>query len=373
MSPWIHESEEDFDGELAIRPRNSGPAHVLSLGLKFDPSAVAFVELQHCRGLYYHGLSRDEQEALFDDLEREHRYSPATKRVFERIRGWKESSGDPPAQSHEIAVKRALGIQRTPRNVGTEVDDIRGAERTVIQHLHDVSDAYIQSHFGEQITVYRGLSYRPAHVAVQVLDNLDQETYELETTVLDNYTISRRAAADYEPLVVVQELSPDDIAIATDFFFWHKAVEDRNTDGEVQVRGDRVTDVAATDLLIVGTDGQQTPLVDMFRRLASVDGDRLRNDENVDGLLPVLDEFEHDVVAGLIVKMDQENRRVYTDPGRTVLETWCRLLAARANRGDLTELLQGYELEALHYAVESVIDDEVPVYHHEGGRKGVER
>lgn len=373
MSPRIHELEEDVDGKVAIRPRNSGPAHVLSLDLEFDPSAVGFVELQHCRGLYYHGLSSDEQEALFDDLERKYRYSPAMKRVFERIRGWKENSGEPPAESHEIAVKRALGIQRTPRSVEAEVDKIRETERTVIQHLHDVSDAYVQSHFGGQITVYRGLSYRPEHVTAQVLDNLDQESYELKTAVLDNYTVSRRAAAEYKPLVVVQKLSPDDIAIATDFLFWHKAAENRNTDGEVQVRGDRVTDVAATDLLIVGTDSQDVPLVDVFRRLASVDADRLRNDESVDGLLPVLNEFEHDVVAGLIVKMDQENQHVYTDPGRTALKTWCRLLAARSNRGDLQKLVENHGLEALHYAVESVIDDEVHAYYSEGGRRGVEQ
>lgn len=372
MSPQICDSEEEIEGELVVQPRKSDRRSIIRPKIRFDPSNVAFVELQKCEDFYYHVLARKEQKKLFDDLEKEYSYSLAMKRVFERIKSWKETSGESPAESHEVAVRQALGIHREPRSIEDTRDDIRENEPLVIEHIHKISDAYIQTHFGEQITVYRGLTHKPESVAAKVIDNIDHDEYELETAVLDNYSISRRLAVEYYPLIVIQELSPDDIAVATDFLLWPKMTEDRDTDGEVQVRGDRVNRVSAEGLKIVGYDGQEKTLVKLFDQLDSIDHNGFMNKDDIDGLVPVLDEFEHDLVAGLVKKMYKQNHSIYTDSGQSVLETWCRLLTARKNRGELPGLFKEYDLEFLHIAVEEITDRNINNYHPKGGRKGVE-
>ena len=270
------------------------------LGLNY--SLTEEIELQFNPHHTYEILHRSERERFREALKSN--FSEAAVTDFVDLSyDWKEGSYSDAGQTLERIFDQALDIDCNERNGSLNGREPRENEVDIAKHYYLLSSEYLQDHFGEEISIYRGIGHEVAQIAVELLDNYGQEEHELILSKLDNFSTDRLTAEEYGLLIIACEAEISSVALAADYVIPYKRESIMTkSEAELRIRGDHVR---------------------------TVESDRITPpdiDSSLEGLLeePLdLSINEHDVVARVIEKIyESDNYSLNTTEGKQIVTNW---------------------------------------------------
>lgn len=185
----------------------------------------------------YIRLVEDQPSRLRDSLAEKHG-EEAVDRVYGRLNTIKEDltldDSEAARQTNEQLATDALDLDGGPRNGGDLADDVTDDEIAVYQDLTEVSQEFVERHYGDEFTAYRGLAHteNTADLLAQAIDNPDADSLDYDLPSVSNHTDTLEEAANHSDIVVERDAEPDDVALATDHL-----IRSGLTEGELHLAG----------------------------------------------------------------------------------------------------------------------------------------
>jgi hypothetical protein len=327
---FTFDSAEDFDGSIICREcSGTDSTDTIANGtVEINLDKFVWVLCEPSKDGYYHALDREEFRRIVKNLEEEFDYGGAVADVIQRIQHWKAGgSGDPVAARHEELLKDELGIHKPIRDTIGESDspdECTEKEEEFIKHLIELSDAYVEYHHGDSIQVYRGYGYGLGHLGARLFDNPNADKYEVETTVLTNFTLSEKVANQYGDLRIELKAEPKYIALAIDHLLWHKNKDDWYTDAEVQLRGDEIPQIPSENLTTPEASGS---IGELIQELPT---EEIRDVTEFYQTSP-LTANDLSVIATLLSEIGAEDEEVLTKEAKSRILNWYRLYSHLAS------------------------------------------
>lgn len=203
----------------------------------------------------YPALSRDQRTHLLEELRRSHepKYVNA---VLGPLWDWKITSYANHAATHEELYKRLFGSSQSVRNHELHCrPPFYEPEFDVAVDLFVVSQQFLREHVGDTLTLYRGIQRRSGDVIAGPLDATGRVTFEMDRTVLMNFTLSETIARKYGHVVLELDVPRTAVFLAPDFVLPHvRFGAMANKDAEVRLLGDRVPRYTLDDLRLSVTN-----------------------------------------------------------------------------------------------------------------------
>lgn len=296
---------------------------------------IAYIRSDAVTNLYYHALPKNTLESPLDRWTEKFGYGDAAENVIRRLITWKQDgSGSDDAILHEKLIKDAFPVSRPVRKedrlsqIGAHhLED----EDTFLKHLHELSLAYLKHHNPERFSVYRGCTYFLPQIAKNLFERPNRTQFQLETSVVVNFTISRDIAEQYHPLNLELDVQAGDVAIAVDHIVWdywapevHEPPSDgdyRYRDGELQLFGDRA---ASVPIKSVHFAGASKPLAELITKIPDSEGL-----DHGEGSLDSFTMRDHSAIAICIRNLAKENMNIEDKGGRYRLRNWFRIVSER--------------------------------------------
>lgn len=243
---------------------------------------------------------------------------------------WKDSSNpkkhDHP-QHHEHLFKQTFDVDCDVR--GDDPPSYRTSpdHRAVARDLYCVTQTFLDRTEGSGLTVYRGLSRHASELIAEALRAEAEPTYQVQASVLKNFTASEVFTSYYSPLVFRLRTSRTAIAIAADHLAkYRKDGNPAERDAEYRVFGDELETVPHADIYLF-VDGNRIPLFDFL------------------ALKDTFTRAEHRCYVDAIRHLAENDEQVTSDPGYSRIEDWYGTLTA-----DEYEFAEAIE-EVVHYVV----------------------
>lgn len=201
------------------------------------------------RASKYLGLVESEIEKLIDVAYDEYN-NRAVNLVFGSAWDWKRTSYSNYAKTHELIFKEALGITTNPRNGSLLAVKPTSEESRLANQLHHLSVDFFDHHFGDYISVYRGINRAAVESFVELLDNPEKECIKIDRiNSLTNFSLSEIVARDYGLFYVECDISVDSIGFGSDFILKQiNKGETINAEGEIQVIGDDISEFKSDEI-----------------------------------------------------------------------------------------------------------------------------
>lgn len=274
-------------------------------------------------------LAARQRELLLETLSEE--VDSGVESFREISHSWKDGSYCDDGQTLEHIYKEAFDVEAPLRNGKLDGRSPCDGEPTVAEALKKVSEAYLNTHYGTRLRLYRGI--RTHDGLCEVVSELLQDgvsSAALDLTVLSNFTTEKAIADHYGKLVVKTEVDLDQVAFAADPIL---PVENGDSlddhDAEIRVFGDPKVRVRSDELLLPEFTRS---LIDAVESPASNSSDH------------------HDIVAGVVEKLAEESVQLGPDASESILD-WHRALAEVLPMRAVT--LRDDVAEVLHDSVDS--------------------
>lgn len=357
---WQYSSRDDLPGTLINEPGQGGPppSTIADGSISIDLDNIVYVPCATDDEQCYHVLSREEFVEIVSELERIHGYQKAVEDVIKRIKTWKANgSGTAAAHIHEKLLQRIFGIRKQPRDTitGSESpNEPTESEEAFLRDLTGLSNEYVEYHHDDELTVYRGYGYGLAEIGADLFENPTSESFNLNSSVVTNFTLSERVALEYGVLIFELNIEPSDIALATDHLLWHKSEEKKFTDAEVQVRGDKLREAPRESLWAPNTSRPILNLIEQIPTEKDIDTAAVTDDLG-------FTREDHLVLAGIVDAIDNHEKKLYSNEAKTRVYNWFKIFSHQI--ADTNQRDQSAEItpESLTDAVKQITGNVPPL------------
>jgi len=193
-----------------------------------NPSETVRCPVDHCNS-YFQRLSDKNIKSLFECLAAR-RNKKTARKITTLIRRWKDGVGKNQADAfeYESIAKLALGSDAPVRYKDGRNYSVTSEEKEAYRDLYRVSQAFISHNYEENATIYRGVrDISVAKLFAQALDKPDASRYVIETSVISNFTATKRVSHKYSTGIVIEPpINRHNVAMMVDHIFPTSISED---------------------------------------------------------------------------------------------------------------------------------------------------
>lgn len=302
-----------------------------------DLCNIVYIKSDAVCGLYYHALPKEAIQSQWEDWDNEFHYSKSAQKVIKRLITWKQDgSGSDDAVLHEELIKDNFPIDNSIRKKD-RLASIGGVhhlenEGQFLKHLNGMSQAYLKHHYTDRFTVYRGCTFFLPEIAKKLFEQPNRTRFQIETSVVVNFSISRAIAEQYHPVNLELEIQAGDVAIAVDHILWDYWLKDKHEpppsgeyryrDGEIQLFGDQIASVATKSIKFVGAS---KPIAELISQIPT-------GDHSVDTKSNSLVDFterDHSAIAVCVREMAKNEKVVHGVKARKRMRNWHQILSQK--------------------------------------------
>lgn len=302
-----------------------------------DLCDIVYIQSDAVSDLYYHALPKEALQSPWEDWNDEFNYSKPAKEVIERLITWKQDgSGSDAAVLHEELIKDTFPIENPIRKKHRldEIDSVHHLEKEdlFLRHLNEMSEAYLNHHYSDRFSIYRGCTFFLPEIAKKLFERPNRTRFQIETSVVVNFSISRTIAEQYHPVNLELDIQPGDVAIAVDHILWDYWLKDKHEppstgeyryrDGEIQLFGDQAASVTTKSIQFVGAS---KPLAELISQIP--EGEQL--DDIEASSLEDFTERDHSAIAVCIREMAKNGTIVDGKKAKQRLRNWHVILSQK--------------------------------------------
>jgi hypothetical protein len=254
----------------------------------------------------YKALSKDQQSTLKSELD--NRFGKENvQSVLDDLNEWKGGSDSASSVSFEKLVKEKYDVGADVRFVDEyDSDTPNEAQQAAYHEMGVAGREFLSRYFADdngKLTAHRGFrDIQTAQLASQIFSNPDQNKWNYEDSVIQNYTLSETLAQGFsEGMELEITVDVDEhLVLAPDFALWN-LIDNSNRDAEINVIGGQ-RHFGRDNLSFSGVD------------VTTI----------TEGSLSLFDEKEHDAMKTIVDKMYSKESLV-TDPGMSQrLTDWAK-------------------------------------------------
>jgi len=185
---------------------------------------------------------RDVRNKIQEKYEDDPEMYEAVHKVSEYLYKWKGKSSNAEAATMEAIAQKALNIDRDIRDTGdVKTEDVNKNTAQAYRDYARISKAFLDKNVADEngnMQLERGMNSKTNTYSLieQMIAHPNADAYELDGSVLANYTTSRDVSNDFtKTFRIEQELSTDDVAMAQDMVGYPRSPL---REAEIHITGD---------------------------------------------------------------------------------------------------------------------------------------